>query len=347
MTNEKAKPIRQYCWMAAYFLLGSAIPLLILWLEYGNAPGTTKDFIPYVLKAYSPLFVYGWLIGFCLPLFIVPAYDFFKNAIRDKVVNRTRIFFTVTAICISLIVTVADFFGGEPAIWEVKPPHHQNYVAHFINANDTTSKEAKIFYANGLTQSLTKFSNWSATRISYIFSVFIEALFLNIFFCTCVLYSFFRTALKRIDEIEFYKRINGLIISSMIIFVWLLFRSANYIEKLRLYPSARLQITDAAVGILNIFCLSIIVLARISDRKIKQRAQEILSLLATGGVTAGSVLAFFHRSTIDVFFGKKAGMINFIVIPIFFICIYIAYHTYAIAVDFKKRYGIREQNDEI
>lgn len=357
MSTTKTVSKRKYYWMIIYFLFGSAIPLFLFLVEFlhsvpQNMDVKTRsnfdDFIPAVLTTYSPLFIYALLAGFFLPLYIVPAYDFFKKSIRDHKINRIRNSFMLAAIGISILVTFADFFSGDSAIWEIKPPKHQPFVDQFVNATSSTTSEAKKIYKNGIDAIITKgVSNWSLTKFSYAFSVFVEAFFLNIFFSLSVLYSAFRRALRREDELEFYKRVNGLVISSLLIFVWLLLRTVNGIEKMNLYPDAALQVADMGVGLLNIFCLFIIILARITNRKVKKIADEILNFAGALGVTIGSVFAYFHKDMLVMYFGKKAALSNYLVFPIVLACIYIAFYAFAISSEYNTRNNIRPSEDEI
>lgn len=352
---EKNKNLKYY-WMAAYFLLGSGIPLILLFIEYGrsipdNVSTTTvnefREFIPDVITAYSPLFIYGCLVGFLLPLYIIPAYGFFKTSIRYGKSKRALKRFVIAAICVAVLVAIADFFGGDAAIWEIKPPKHQAFVNHFVNADKNTSIEAKTAYKEGITNTLGEgVSNWSLIRYSYFFSVLIEAFFLNVFFYLCFLYYAFRRALKFEDAQEFYKRGNGLIISSLLVFIWVILRISNGLEKSKLYPSINLHVAEIAVGVLNIMCLFAVVLARLNNKKIRKVAEDIFWLLAALGISISSIFTLLNKESLPDYFGKKAVLANYLVFPVVFLLLYAAYYIVNMGSEFNHEYNIPKDDDD-
>jgi MFS family permease len=334
-------------WMALYLLLGGAIPLLLFLFEFsasrpaGMEPKLYNKFIVNVIKAYSPLFLYACIGGFLLPSYVVPAYQYLKSIEVDEKIRRIMKVFARMALGVALLVAVFDFFGGEPAIWEVKPPHHQQFINHFMYADtlikkfpstvimdrtvhdslekiEKISSIAKEHYKNKIVEELGK-GRWSVTRYSYFFSVVIEAFFLVSYFFLCFFYYALRRRLKIKDETLYRKQVNGLILSSLLIWFWLILRTMNSLEKDKIYPDHDLQVANAAVGMLNIICLIITVIAGVADSKIRKATESLISIFAAIGISAGSIVGFFNSDILVDFFGKKAGIQNYIVFPIVFL----------------------------
>jgi len=349
-TNSK------YYWAIAYFLVGSGIPLLLLITEFRqNVPSSKtgmpvscfEEFIQAVVTVYSPLFLYGILVGFVLPLCIIPAYEFFKVAITDPDVHKIRRRLTKIAIVVALAVALADVLGGDAAIWEVKPPAHTQFVLQFIKADTSTALKVREDYKSGIEKELSKgMGSWSFTRYAYVCSILMEAFFLNAFYFTCFLFFSFQRALKFHNETDYYKLVNGLILGSLIIFVWLLLRTMNATEKRNLYPDFALQTADIGVGLLNIVCLFIILLARLNNMKVRQRVQEVLSVLGGIGITIASFFAYFNKAWVADYFGKKSGLFGYIVFPIVFLLLWMGYYLVNLGVSYNKKYNVPDIDEE-
>jgi hypothetical protein len=328
--------------MILYFLLGSAIPLILFISEFYSAVPSSKllpkdeyhKFIFDVITGYSPLFLYAIIIGFLLPYFLIPAYAYFKTVQFNDRINKTKKGIIKVALGISIVVGFSDFFGGEPAIWEVRPPHHESFISHFLAANNTTDKAEKINYKNGIKECLQTINHWSITRFSYIFSVIIEGFFLNLFFFMCFFYSTLRRPLRDNNETEYNKHINGLVISSLLIFGWLLLRAMNSTEKTKLYPDADLQVANIAIGILNILCLVIVTLCTLTNSRIRKAAESLIAIASALGISVGSVVGYINPNILVLFFGRNAAIINYIVFPIVVLLMYFSY----LIIDMSKQY---------
>ncbi|MDR3680637.1 MAG: hypothetical protein P4L41_11790 [Flavipsychrobacter sp.] len=363
-SKSHGKSSAKYWWMLAYFLLGGAIPLAVFLIEYLNVNLSNltilerneyHKFIENVIKVYSPLFIYAWVAGFFLPYYVIEAYSHFKHVIRNKKVIKTRRNVIIACISVATLVAFFDFLGGEPAIWEIKPPINISFVSYFNHADDSIphSIKSKTEYKNSLNYMLlhgdtigvkrdivqvSKNShlntNWSITKYSYFFSLLIEAFFLNLFFYTCLFYYGFRHQLKKQNYAQFSKNVNGLIMASLLIFIWLLLRLMNSHEKNQLYPDHDLQIANIAVGILNIICLVFVLLSNMNDKE-QKTAQLFINFISAIGISVTSVFAFKEPTLLLMFFGNKGSLASYVVFPIVFVLLYGAHYIINLGNDYK------------
>ena len=315
--------------MLLYFLLGSGIPLTLFSIEFsqGYSKGISNqkywDLYNKIVMVYSPLFIYAGIAGFLIPNYIIPAYQYFKSLKFNRKIHGARKWAVNICIFISVAVAVTDFNGGATAIWELKPPYTDTLRSHFVQAGISTPIAERVHYKLSIRNSINNGKS-SYTRYAYFFSVLIEAFFLNLFFFNSFFYAAFRKSLKKQNERQYYKGINGLIISSLLIFIWLLLRSMNTAEKQFLYPDKELQTANVAIGCLNLICLVAVTISSIADAKVRKLAQEILAIATTLGISIASIFGYFNQNSLVEYFGRQGSIYNYVVFPIVFVLLFAA-----------------------
>ena len=239
-----------------------------------------------VLFAYAHLFLFPVFFGPFVVFLLVPVASY---VLCTPEIRRHRKAVAVLIVLLTLLVTVADGFFGNHAIWEISDAvTTESMSSHFKEPSPDTAEG----YADSINSHIHIVGDWSLVRYLYLVSLFVQTFVMLTFFLVLSV-----LALHDPENSAEAVRKQSLTIRMGLGYVfcltWLILRLAFvFTEKARLYPSAEtLTIGNAVIlGLFGLAFLYLVVMLWIKYHKIPEAISTILSV---SGLTTVAVVKLF------------------------------------------------------